>query len=65
MDKIAMEGIGNPDRNIDRIHLLIGDSRSYQEESFLEKHLPMSFYTDAGIIETINAMRKQRWYVDI
>lgn len=65
MKKISMEGLAHPDRNIDHIHCLLGDSRSYQEERFLEKHLPLDFYTDAGIIETINAMRKQRYYFGI
>jgi hypothetical protein len=47
----AMEGLAHPD---------IGKGKTFQENLFLECHLPLSYYSDAGIINTIEFMRSLR-----
>jgi hypothetical protein len=56
----AMEGLSHPDRDVDYIYEKIGKGKTFQENLFLECHLPLSYYSDAGIINTIEFMRSLR-----
>lgn len=60
MDKIAMEGLAHPERDVHYIYDKIGKGKTFQENLFLECHLPLTYYSDAGIINTVRSMRKRR-----
>lgn len=53
----ARRGLGPPERDIDYIHGMIGDTVLPEEVEVLETHLPASVYSDYGIVAYILDLR--------